>query len=749
MTSEKQTKRPENVGNDASRTDGREKTRGEARYATDLERPNMLHAGVLRAQQPHAEITAVRTNTAASKKDIAAVITREDLPDAFDNRIRHYGDVIAAVAGETRDAVTEGLKAIEYDTEPLESVHDPHESLRARSPVIQRDPAYGHPERHPRHVKNPDYVQNIDDYHSLEVGDVTRGFEAADHIFEESYQTQRVTHCNLDRHCCLAEWEEGTLRITETLGSPPSAERTLEQLFSDVEVEVEVELPPTSGSSFGGRSLVKLTLEPVAGTLARETGRPIRLAFDRESEFAAADSRHATAIDLKAGVTNEGRLTALEVAVEADTGPYPNGVGHIVLSAFENRPLDLYKLENYRFEGVSAFTNNIPAGEYRGIGVTQITWALVSHLDELARQAGVDPIEFHQQNWVETGYERPHTGKPVTSCGLPECLERGQQTFETIRSVPQSEGVLTGIGVGIGGQSTTPASENNTDFTEAKLVLSPDGSLVVRTGAVELGQGAETVLGQIASEKTGIPVDHVKVAEYESKSEVRDKYGSVANRTTYLMGKAVSDAAEDLASTLQERASDHFDVPPAEITIADGCLEIPTSQPRSVWSILSEPLTATGRVETNTAPIGYGVHFAEVAVDTATGNIDITAFVAAQDVGFAINPTLVEGQLEGAVEHGIEFALLAGVELSDGIPKNANLSDYLVSTPHEMPDIIACELIESNEESGPFGAKGVGTPSIPPVAPAITNAIRDATGIRFTETPVRDEDVFFAIREGG
>ena len=733
------------VGNNASRTDGREKTRGEARYATDLETPDMLHAGVLRAQQPHAEITAVRTSDAAAIDGIGAVITREDLPDEFDTRVRHYGDVIAAVAGETKDAVASGLQAIEYDSERLESVHDPRESVREGSPVIQRDPDAVHPERHPRNVENPEYVHNVDDYHSLEVGDVTRGFEAADYIFEESYRTPRTNHCNLDRHCCLAEWDEGTLRITETIGSPPSAKKTLERLFP--EAEVAIELPPTSGSSFGGRSLVKLTLEPIAATLARETGRPVRLAFDREEEFTAADSRHATHVDVKAGITSEGRLTALTLDVVADTGPYPNGVGHIVLNSFEHRPLDLYKIDNYRFEGVSAFTNNIPAGEYRGIGVTQVTWALISHLDELARQAGVDPIEFHRRNWVEEGYERPHTGKPITSCGVRECLRTGQRTFESIQVDSDQENVVTGSGVGVTGHSTTPASDHNTDYTAAKLELSPDGSLVVRTGAVELGQGAETVLGQMAADRTGLSTDRVTVVGYESDSGVEDKYGSVANRTTYFMGRAVVEAAEELTSTLRKRASEQLGVPADEISISGGRLAAPNGGSLRVSTLLDAPLTATGRVETNTAPISYGVHFAAVAIDTETGEIDVTAFVAAQDVGFAINPTLVEGQLAGAIQHGIEFALTSAVELSGGIPENPNLADYPVSSPHEMPDVVACELIESNEESGPFGAKGVGTPSMPPVAPAITNAIRDAIGIRFTELPVRDEDIFVALQE--
>lgn len=706
----------------------------------------MLHAGVLRSRQAHARITSVATGAAASMDDVAAVLTREELPGGFDDRVRHYGDAIAAVAAESEAAVEAALAALEYETEPLASVHDPRESVRDDAPLVHEAPEFGQPERHPRTVDNPGYVRNVDDYHSLEVGDVDAGLRAADHVHGASYRTPRTNHCNLDRHCCLAEWDGDTLRLTETVGSPTSAARKLEALFGDCEVEVSQ--PPHSGSSFGGRSLPKLTLEPVAAALARAAGRPVRLAFDREEEFTAAESRHATYVDVTAGATADGDLTTLAIDVVADTGAYPNGVGHIVLAAFEHRPLDVYRLDDYRYEGVSAFTNNLPAGEYRGIGVTQLTWALDSHLDELARRAGFDPVDFRRRNWVEEGDERPHTGAPVTSCGLRECLARGRETFEGLRTDPDDDAVVTGWGVGVGGQSTTPASKHNTDHTEARLVLSPEGSLVVETGSIDLGQGSETVLGQMAADRSGMPLEWVRVEGYAPGDDVDDKYGSVANRTTYLMGRAVTEAAADLGAAVRERAAAGWDVPAEDLLVADGRVAGPDGRSVPVADLLEEPLEATSRVETSAGPIGYGVHFAAVQVDTETGATDVTAYVAAQDVGFAINPSLVEGQLEGAVQHGIEFATLSAVELTNGVPANATLADYPVSSPHEMPDRLACEIVESNEASGPFGAKGVGTPSMPPVAPAVTNAIRDAVGQRFTEAPVRDEDVFLGLREG-
>jgi CO/xanthine dehydrogenase Mo-binding subunit len=692
----------------------------------------MLYAGVLRSQQPHAEIETIRTDEAASIEGVACVVTRTDFLGGFDDRVRHYGDAIAAVAAETRAGVKAGLDAIEYELEPLESVHDPAESVRTEAPVLHDEsrtpdgvPDYGQPVRHPRNVENPEYEQNVDDYHRLSVGDVEAGFAAADHVLEETYRTPRVNHCNLDRHCCLAEWDGDWLELVETIGNRTHTEHALERLFDD-RFEVEILTPPAAGSSFGGHSLETLTLEPVAATLARETGRPVRLAFDREAEFTAGDSRHPTTLTLRAGLTDDGRLTALDVDVVTDTGAYPNAVGHIVLSNCQHRPLDLYELENYRFEGVSVFTNNTPSGEYRGIGVTQITWALESHVDELARQAGLDPVTVRERNWVETGYERPHTGDPITSCGLRECLERGRETFEkrrgeADRSAEDDDDRLYGWGVASGAHSTTPASAHNTDYTEAKLTLSPAGEMTVAVGAVELGQGAKTALAQIAAEETGVDVERVTVRSTTRADGVADKYGSIASRTTYLMGRAIADATDALTAVLGEQAGD----------------------------LPAEPLSATGRAETTHAPSSFGVHFAGVAVDPETGAVDLQTYVAAQDVGYAINPAMVEGQLHGAVQHGVEFATLSEFELDRGTPVNPNLADYPVSSPHEMPDELAVEIIESNEESGPFGAKGVGTPSITPVAPAITNAIRDAVSTRFTTAPVRDEDVFFALQEGG
>lgn len=733
------------VGEDTPRKDARAKLTGRADYPTDLDPPDVLYAGVLRTQHPHARIERVDSDAATAIDGVACVVARSDFLGGFDDRVRHYGDAIAAVAAETPEAVTTALDAIEYELAPLASVHDPVESVSADAPTIHdSNPEYGQPVRHPRTIENDDYEQNVDDYHRLSVGDVEAGLDRADHVHTATYKTPRVNHCNLERHCCLAEFTDETLEVTETIGNREHTKEALERLF-DGQFDIEITTPPAAGSSFGGRSLETLTLEPIAATLARETDRPVKLTFDRGTEFAAGDSRHPTTITLRAGLTEAGDLTALDVAVVSDTGAYPNSVGHIVLHNCQERPLDLYRLENYRFEGVTAFTNNTPSGEYRGIGVTQITWAVESHIDELARQAGLDPVDVRQQNWVETGYERPHTGSPVTSCGLEDCLDRCRTAVQR-RSGDDNDDRLYGWGFASGAHSTTPASEKNTDYTEAKLRADPDGSVTAIVGAVELGQGASTALAQIAAEATGVPVERVTARSKRHTDDVTDKYGSIASRTTYLMGRAITEAAEDLTATLRTRASDRLGVPPAAVTVTDGEVR-GNGATIALADLLEEPVLAAGRTETNHAPSSFGVHAAGVAIDPDTGAVDIETYVAAQDVGYAINPAMVEAQLHGAIQHGIEFATLSELRLDRGVPENATLAEYPVSSPAEMPTDLSVEIVESNEASGPYGAKGVGTPSITPVAPAITNAIRDATGIRFRNVPVRDEDIFFALQE--
>lgn len=739
--------RSRSVGESVKKIDAKEKITGQAEYGTDIERDGMLHAAVVRSNRPHARIESVDTSAAEAMEGVEAVVTRTELMGVFDDRVRHFGDVIAAVAAEDENTAREAARSVQYDLEPLDGVFDAREAVREDAPSIhENNPDLKQHGRHDIDVENDEYVNNIDDYHSLSVGDVEDGFERADFVYEEEYQSPRVNHCNLDTHCCLAEWEDGTLVLTETLASPGRSQEEIAEFLGLDRANVRIEEPPTASSSFGGRSLKKLSLEPVAATLADETNRPVRLWFDREEEFVATATRHRTYYSIKTGITDDGDIVAMDIDVVTDTGGYPNGVGHIVLTNSRDRPLDMYKIPNYEYEGVSVFTNNIPGGEYRGIGSTQLGFALESHIEEIAYQAGIDPIELRRRNFVEEGYVRPHTDVEIGSCGISECLNNGLSRFEEIRKGGTDDPTkVRGWGLGAA-THTTASGATGRDSSEARIVLRKDGTIEASTAAVDHGQGSDTVMAQIISEETGISVDDIEVERFSTTDELEDVLGSVASRSTYIIGGAVRDAAEKLEEELLDRAVAAFDVSRDELTIDGSTVITASGEEISVRELLAhsgdDEVAVYGEAASDRTPPSYGVHLAEVEVDTETGEIDLLSFVAAQDVGYAVNPKMIEGQLEGAVQHSTEFALYSEVKLENGNPQNANLADYPVISAFEMPDRLECEIIESNEETGPYGAKGIGTPSMPPVAPAILNALKDATGVRFHAAPVDSETVY-------
>jgi len=744
---------PSGVGRNVSKVDARDKLTGRAIYGSDLDREGLLHGAVLRSTRPHARVLSVDTAGAEAIEGVHCAVGRTDLLGVFDDRVRHYGDVIAAVCADDEKTARRALQEIDYELEPLESIHDAREAVRGNGPDIHpNNPDLKQDGRHEFTVENPTYTSNIDDYHAYETGDVEAGFEAADFVLEREYTTPRVNHCNLDTHCCIADWEGETLTITETLASLGRNQDMLAEMFDLDPENVEIQMPPTLSSSFGGRSLPKLTLEPVAATLAKETGHPVKVWFDREEDFTAASTRHETHYEIKLGITENGEITALDFTVTADTGGYPNGVGHIVLTNSGDRPPELYQIPNYRYEGVSVFTNNVPGGEYRGIGSTQTVFALESHIDELIREAGLDPFDFRRKNFVRNPQARPGVTDTEEESGVIECLERATERFQEI-SVGETDDParLYGRGFAAGVHTTGSGAIEEPDASDVELTIGTDGIVRATTASGDHGQGSDTVMAQIISQETGIPTTDINLRRFGTNEGLEDDLGSVASRSTYIIGGAVKNAAEKLAAELRALGATAFECDPADVALDGTSLSGPGGASAPIGDLLettgTESITVAGRHESELNPPSHGVHFAEVSVDPATGGVELLSYVAVQDVGFAINPKMVEGQLEGALQHGIEFALYSEVILDDGMPQNANLADYPAVSPYDLPTNTVCEIVESNEESGPYGAKGIGTPAMAPIAPAVLNAVRDATGYRESTPPLDTEALFSHLED--
>jgi len=735
------------VGKSVKRIDSLEKVTGKAIYGTDLKNEGMVFGAVVRSDVPHGQIISVDTETAMSIDGVIAVVSRQELLGKFDNRIRFCGDVIAAVAAKDISTAKRAAREVAYEIEPLNPVFEASEAVRETAPRLHKNNVDigQHIDGHHFEVENEAWVQNIDDYHKFSLGNFEKAYQEAEYTLEETYTSPRVTHCNLDTHCTVARWEEEKLVLTEMLASPEAGKKELAHFMQMEPKNVEIRMPPTGSSNFGGRSLRKLTLEPIAATLAKLTEAPVKLWWGRDEEFIAAETRHKTEYEIQMGISADGKIEAVKTEVMTDTGAYPNGIGHIVLWMAMNRLLDLYKIPNYEYEGVSTFTNNVPAGEYRGIGSTQFWFAMDSHMDELARKAEIDPLTFRQQNLVKDKYKNEATGTINDGTGAQECLKRGQERLDEVYNIDTTDtSYLYGVGLSLAVHPTAGnigETEGATDVSEVELTVFENGRVHAKTGAVEQGQGSDTVIAQIISEETGIPTHLIDVERFPTSDSLTDEYGSIASRTTYVVGGAAFEAGQNLAKKLKEYAAKTVDTDVKNVRIDDDIIRwpggsMPTEQ---LLRSIEEPINIVGRHETGKQPPSYGAHFAVVKIDPETGKIDIQTYVAAQDVGYAINPTGVEGQLEGAVLHGTEFVLFSGLDLHNGSLQNANFTEYATVPAPKMPAQLETEIVESNETAGPYGAKGVGTPCLPPVAPAILNAIRDATGHRFTEPPVTSE----------
>tara|TARA_B100000949_G_scaffold148251_1_gene130237 strand:+ start:431 stop:2746 length:2316 start_codon:yes stop_codon:yes gene_type:complete len=752
------------VGRPLARTDAMGKANGRTRYAGDYTMPGMLHARVLRSELASGRLQRLDASLARKLPGVFCVLTAEELPDslmatdmpgqtgqkraATDRQIlvhefiRYYGEPLALVAAETSAIAEEACTLIKYEIEPLPGVYDTASALASDAPI----------------VTEPD---NIVGQHNIRKGDVKKGFAEADHIIENTFKTQFIEHAFLEPEVGLA-WvdENGVINIrmstqviehfrfiADALGVPHNKVRILGAMV---------------GGGFGGKE--DITVELYLALLAQATKRPVRLVYTREDSFVGHGKRHPFVISHKTGVKKDGRITAIEVNIRADSGAYVFLSPYVLLYSAVAAP-GPYRVDNVKIDSTAIATNNMYTSAFRGFGAAQACIAYESQMDEIAKAIGVDRFELRRRNFMRTG-DTTATGQTVESAiWTDECMT---QALEALGEETRAEGpVKVGRGVATYQQSYGRITWLH-DTSEAWVGIEVDGTVVVRSGVTDIGAGQASALGQIAAELLGVGLDDVVI--YNSDSAVTPLAGTTtATRALYMTGNAAYKASSILRGRLIEFAGKVLGAKANEIDLANGqafVIEDPSKfvslkdlaargasegLRRSELVMFQAPFTDPIDKDTGQGRVfpdfTYGCHAVEVAVDTETGEVTVLKSVGAHDVGQAINPQAVEGQIEGGALMGQGYALSEELIYQEGKLVSPSFSEYLIPTSMDMPEIKAI-ILESRSGLGPFGAKGVGEPSLTPVAPAIANAVANAIGTRVFDLPITPEKVVNALGKG-
>jgi len=800
------------VGCPVPRPDARAKVTGQATYAADLYFEGMLHATVLRSQYPHARILRVDTSGAKALPGVVAVLTADEVPGAKNHgivcpdwpvlaydKVRYVGDAIAIVAAETEDVAEQALGLIEVEYEPLPVVTSPQQALAHDAPLVHDG-------------------GNLLKHIQVRKGDAEKGFAEADVVVEREYRTPSLDHAFLEPEAGVATIDEEG-KITVHVGSQiPFADRR--QIAASLAIpEERVRVKATQvGGAFGGKEDISVQIH--AALLAQATGRPVKLVFTRQESLIVHPKRHATTIRLKTGAASDGTLTAVQAEIYGDAGAYASLSEHVMTRA-ATHATGPYDVPNVEIDCYAAYTNNVPAGAFRGFGVPQSAFAVESQMDILAEELGLSAFEIRRKNALRIG-DATATGQVLReSVGLLETIARVEEEVEKaqnskfkaqtpksniqypISNIRRSWGVACAYkNVGLGGGAP--------DRAGAQVELTDGGRAIVRAGAAEVGQGLVGVLALLAAEELGLPYDLVEVLVADT-DQTLDGGATTASRQSFITGNAVRLAARKVREVLAQAASEELDAPPDSLVFEDGRIRAfrykVASSPCLVQhktgrgrpsvangpSVTNGPSVANGPSVVNgetflgeksislaeavafakgegrevrasvvyeaptTVPLGevgdmhfaygYATQAALVEVDANTGQVEVLKVIAAHDVGRALNPLAVAGQIEGGVVMGLGMALQEEFVMEEGVPKSTSLAKYKIPSIERTPEIVPI-IVEDRASEGPYGAKGIGEIPLIPTAPAIVNAIYNATGVRLYSLPATPKRVLDALEHG-
>ncbi len=724
------------------RLDAVEKVTGRTTYAADLYLPGMLMCKVLPSSRSHARIVSIDTSQAERLPGVRAIVTGKDFPDVFfgsgavrDRRVMardevfYVGEPVAAVAADDELTATEALELVRVEYEDLETVVDPLEALSPASPAV-------HPDSSSFEGRSFSMGGNNGALLEADRGDVDQAFQEADHVFEETYHSQSINQGFLEPMACVADSEpSGRLTVYASTQGPFQVRAQLADVLQVPMSRIKI-VPMELGGGFGAK--LRLAFEAFPAILAMKTGRPVKLINTREEVFTLNGPRLPTTMYLKTAVSAAGRILAREAYSVFDMGAYvgagPNsGVSHAV---------GPYAVPNFKLRSYGIYTNKIWVGSYRASGVADVTFAVESHMDSIAHQMGIDPVDFRIKNVLKEG-DTSVTGAVIPRNGLMETLLAVKDRMGLPKKLEEGHGV--GIALCEWRSGSGPST--------ASISVNEDGTISLLTGSVDIS-GSDTSLAQIAAEALGVTLDQVVVSKRDTDTTPFTQ-PTGGSRIVYSQGKVVEMAAADARGKLYALAAGRLGVPADALACGDGCVYVQDNPPQRLalsqlarMSLTSAAGPITGSAAMSSMPYTpvYNTQGAEVRVDKETGQVRVTRFVQAQDVGVPINPMGVEGQLEGGAVQGIGRALSEEllIDPETGLVRNPSLSSYLMPLAVDMPPIENI-LVEVPAEDGPYGARAVAeSPGFGPPA-AIGNAIYDAVGVRIKELPFSAERVRAAV----
>ena len=760
------------IGQRIPKLDAPDKATGRATYGHDVRLPGMLHGKILYAAHPHAKVLHIDTSRAERLPGVKCVLTADDNPPTrfgygkdntpFKRVVRSLRDEVAGVVAVDADTAAEALSLIQVEYQPLTPVFTAEEALAQGAPLI-------HPER----------GTNLFQTYNYNHGDLARGEAESDVIVEASYKLPYVNHACMETSVAVAQFDHhGRLTLWSTTQIPFLLQRDLSEALGIPGNQIRI-IQTSIGGAFG-RGLDIYPYEPIVALMALKAGKPVRVAFTRREEFIAGPARQPTEVTIRAGAKRDGRLTFRDVYALLDIGAYVSW-GSVTPLVMMETTASLYIVPHVRFVADCVYTNNLITGAMRGYGNPQSTFFVETIMDRLAEALEMDPVEFRVLNANVPNSTTPQ-GLIITSCGMKECLravaaaaDRGQTT-EGDAAAKAADGrgrkhpgarkhLKRGIGfaatLNVGGGARIYRS----DGCGATVKVDDFGRVTLITGSTEIGQGSETVLAQIVAETLGVRIEDVSVINTDTDVKPWD-VGVHASRTTFIAGNAAYIAAREAREQIFETAAELLGVSPERLTAREGVIRIENEESGieiakvvrrrhfreggqvvigEGWydppTKLVDKTTYKGNIS---AAYGFGAQMAEVEVDTETGIVRVLRMACANDVGRAINPMAVEGQIEGGVQMGLGYALSEELIVKEGRVLNPDFHHYRLFTAADMPQIESI-IIETDDPTGPFGAKGVGEMGGTPTAAAVANAIYDAVGVRLTEVPMTPERVLAAL----